>query len=189
MELFGRLRLRAGKALMAGKLSKVKRKPYYNDFDSIKSIGIVWDASRPEEFTVLTKFSQKMSALKIDTEILGYFPDKKLPDQYTAVRFFTCLKRQDLDFFYKPVSTEAGRYISKRFDVLIDLNFRRVFPLEYIASLSNAKFKVGIPGAEPENSPYDLMISHKNSLSIETYLEQVLFYLEMIKSNSEKKAV
>jgi hypothetical protein len=189
MELFRSLRLRAGKALMDAKVAKVKRRPSYNDFNSIKSIGIVWDASRSEEFSILTKFCQKMASLKIDTEIMGYFPGKKLPDQFTAVRFLTCLKRQDLDFFYRPVIAAAGKYISKHFDVLIDLNFRKIFSLEYIVSLSAAKLKVGIPGSSPESSPHDLMIANKNSPNTEAYLEQVLLYLEMIKSNSEKKAV
>jgi hypothetical protein len=189
MELFMRLRLRAGKALMTGKLAKIRRKPYYTDFSSIKSIGIVWDASKPEDFQALTKFCQKMSALRIESEILGYFQGKKLPDQYTAIRFLTCLKRQDLDFLYRPVPSVAGKFISKEFDVLVDLNFGKIFPLEYITSLSCARFKVGVPGPKPESSPYDLMISRVNAAGIEPYLEQVIFYLEMIKSDSAKKAV
>ncbi len=189
MELFRHLRLRAGRALMAGKLSKIKRKAFYSDFNSIKSIGLIWDASRQEDFQILSRFHQRMAALNISAEVLGYFPGKKLPDQYTAIRFLTCLKRQDLDFFYKPASGEAGKFIAKSFDVLIDLNFRKVFPLEYVASLSGAKLKVGLPGTRPEATPYDLMISLKNPVGTEAYLEQVLFYLEMIKSNSEKKAV
>jgi len=189
MKLFRRLRLRAGKAIMAGKLSKIRRKPFYVDFNSIKSIGLVWDATRQEDFQILNKFHQRMAALNINAEVIGYYPGKKLPDQYTAIRFLTCLKRQDLNFFYKPVSPEAGKFISRNFDVLIDLNFRKIFPLEYLASLSAAKLKVGLPGARPETSPFDLMISLKNPVSTDPYLEQVLFYLEMIKSNSEKKAV
>lgn len=189
MELFRRLRLRAGRALMSGKLSKHKRKPYYSDFNSIRSIGLVWDASKPEDFLLLSKFHQKMSALNIETEILGYYPAKVLPNQYTAIRFLTCLKKQDLDFFYRPVSGEAGKFISKSFDVLIDLNFRKIFPLEYISSLSHAKFKVGLPGTDPQMSPFDLMISLKNPVSTDPYLEQVLVYLEMIKSGSQRKVV
>lgn len=189
MELFGRIRLKIGKAMLAGKMSKITRKPSYCDFNNIKSIGLVWDASKPEDFMVLSGFFQRMADRKIEVKILGYFPGRNLPDRYTAIRFFSCLKKQDVQLFYKPVSPDAEAFIARDFDVLIDLNFKRLFPLFYITSLSNARFKVGLTDPEPESAPFDLMISIKNPVSADTYLEQVLYYLELIKSGPAKKAV
>ena len=189
MELFGNLRVRAGKSMLAGKVAKIKRKPSYINFNSIKSIGIVWDASKTEEFAELTKFHQKMSEKNLEVKIFGYFPGKTLPDQYTAIRFLTCLKTQDIDFFYRPVSPETVAFTGHNFDVLIDLNFRQLFTLTYITSLSRAGLKVGLADTRPESSPFDLMISLNNNVTIERYLDQVLYYLDMINSESEKKAV
>ncbi len=189
MELFSNLRLKAGKSMLAGKLSKIKRKPSYDDFSNIKSVGIVWDASKPEDFLILSGFCQKMSDLKIEVRILGYFPGRNLPDKYTAVRFLTCLKKQEVNFFNKPVSADSADFIARKFDVLIDVNFSRLFPLVYISSLSKAGFKVGLAGEKPESSPFDLMISLKKPVALDGYLDQVLYYLEMIKSGQTKRAV
>lgn len=189
MELFRNLRVRAGKSMLAGKVAKIKRKPSYINFSFIKSIGMVWDASRREDFAVLSRFHQKMSEKNIDVNIFGYFPGKTLPDQYTAIRFLTCLKNQDIDFFYRPVSAETAAFTGRHFDVLIDLNFRQHFTLSYITSLSQAGLKVGLADSRPESSPFDLMISLNNNITIERYLDQVLYYLDMINSGSEKKAV
>ncbi len=189
MELFRNLRIRASKSVLAGKMSKMIRKPYFINFFNIKTIGLIWDASQTDEFLFLSKFHQKMSEHNIQVRILGYFPGKKLPDQYTAIRYLTCLKKNEVDFLYRPVTPDSQEFIKIRFDVLIDINFRKVFPLVYASSLSQAGLKVGLAEPSPESSPYDLMISLKNPVNIEKYLEQVLVYLEMINSETAKKAV
>lgn len=80
-------------------------------------------------------------------------------------------------------------FINTKFDLLIDINFSNLFPLMYASSLSQAGLKVGLADDKPESSPFDLMISMTSPVAIEKYLEQVLYYLEIINSESAKKAV
>ncbi|TFG44300.1 MAG: hypothetical protein E4H43_00535 [Bacteroidia bacterium] len=189
MEILRNLRITAGNYRLSGKLARIPRKAYFLNFYHIKSIGIVWDASKSEDFAILTRFQQKMTKQNKEVSILGYFPGKEFPDKYTAIRYFTCIKRKEVNFFYCPVHPDTESFIKKKFDVLIDINFRNHFPLFYITSLSQAGLKVGLAGLKPEASPFDLMISMKNPVNIERYLDQVVYYLDMIKSESEKKAV
>jgi hypothetical protein len=189
MELFRKLRVRAGRSMLTGKLARIKRKPQCINFYNIKTIGLVWDASKTEDFNILTRFHQKMAELNKEVRIFGFFPEKGFPDQYTAVRYLTCLKKKEVNFFYLPVNSETESFIKTKFDVLIDINFKKHFPLIYISSLSQAGLKVGLADSKPESSPFDLMISMKSPISLEGYLEQVLYYLEMINSESAKKAV
>jgi hypothetical protein len=189
MEFFRNLRIRAGKSMLKARMARTKRKPHYLNFYSIKTIGIVWDASKTEDFSILTRFHQKMSELGKEVKIFGFFPEKGFPDQYTAIRYLTCLKRKEMNFFYLPVIPEAELFIKTKFDVLIDLNFKKHLPLVYVASLSKAGLKVGAADSKPELSYLDLMISMKSPLNIENYLAQILYYLEMINSESTKKAV
>jgi hypothetical protein len=189
MELFRNLRLKVGRSTLARKSSKIRRRPFYKNFKNVKSIGLVWDASRPEDFILLSRFHQKMSELNIDFRIFGFFPGKVLPDQFTAVRFLTCLKKNELDIFYRPDSPDAMKFADNKFDVLIDVNFQKLFPLVYVTTLSQSRLKVGLTDTEPEKSPFDLMISLKKPVNLESYLEQVILYLDMINSESSKKAV
>ena len=189
MELFRNLRLRAGRSILTRKSAKTIRKPHYTNFYSIRTIAIVWDASKPEDFLKLSHFHQEMAERKINVSVFGYFPGKELPNQYTAIRFLTCLKMQEIDFFFRPLGREAENFISTRFDVLIDINFRKVFPLVYATTLSHAGLKVGIADSKPESSPFDLMISMKKPVNLENYIEQVIHYLTMINSESAKEAV
>jgi len=189
MEFLRNLRVRAGRSRLSGKMSRIARKVRFLNFYHVKSIGMVWDASRPEDFQILTRFHQKMAELDKDVKILGYYPGKELPDKYTAIRYFTCIKKDEVNFIYCPVHPDTESFIRTEFDILIDLNFRNHFPLVYITSLSRAGLKVGLTGLKPEASPFDLMISIKNPVNIDGYLDQIVYYLDMINSESAKKAV
>lgn len=184
MELFENTRLKIGHSILSKRIANLRRKVFYSDIAQIKKIGIVWDASKTSDFSSLSKFFQKMHERDIDVKILGYYPEKELPNQYTAIRYLSCIRRKEVNFFYIPVSTEADVFISTKFDVLIDINFEKSFTLLYISSMSLANFKVGLFDSESGEKTFDLMFELKKPVSIENYLEQVIHYLEMIKSGS-----
>jgi hypothetical protein len=183
MELFKKIRLKIGDVILKNKIARTKRKIYYSNIDQVKNIGIVWDASKVDDFACLTRFYNKMHEGKTEVKILGYFPGKNLPNQYTAVRYLTILKQEELNIFYHPVSTEINTFVNNRFDVLIDLNFKKLLPLQYISSLSKAGFKVGLFESEAGYAPFDLMMELKNP-NVEDYLNHVVHYLEMINSGN-----
>jgi hypothetical protein len=187
MELFIKIRLKIGDAILRHKSASMKRKTSYSNLEQVKNIGIVWDASKIEDLTYLSKFCQKMNEKKTEVKVLGYFPGNNLPNQYTAIRYFSIIKDEELNFFYHPKSSDSNSFIKKRFDVLIDLNFKKLFPLQYISFLSNACLKVGLFEPSDKNSPYDLLMEIKSPVSIEDYLNQVIYYLGMINSGTVQK--
>lgn len=187
MEMFKDTRLNIGKSILRKKMARMKRTRFNGNISNAKTIGLVWDASNPEELPTLSHFYQKMAEKNINVKIIGYFPGKYLPDKLTAIRYLTCLKKDEINITYRPVSHEASTFINTRFDILIDINFKDLFPLRYISYLSMAGFKVGIFGTGSENSPYDLMMEFDKSTDINTYLTQAIYYLEMINSGSNKK--
>jgi hypothetical protein len=187
MELFKNLRLKIGDNILRNKIASTKRKVFYAGIEQVKNIGILWDASRTDEFTCLSKFYQKMNENKTEVMILGYFPGKNLPNQYTAIRYLSVIKKDELNFFYHPGSSESAKFINKQFDVLIDLNFKKLLPLQYISYLSKASFKVGLFEEGLNPAPFDLMMEIKNPVNIDDYLAQVMHYLKMINSDTVKK--
>jgi hypothetical protein len=186
MELFKNIRLIIGKAILKKKMARTKRNVFYSSFSMVKSIGIVWDASQPADFASLSRFYQKMHERNIEVKLLGYFPGKNLPDQYIAIGYLICIRKKEINFFYHPVSSETNNFISNRFDILIDINFKKLFPLQYISSLSNAAFKVGLFESESGETLFNLLMEIKTPVDIENYLVQVVEYLEMINSGTVK---
>jgi hypothetical protein len=184
MELFRQVRLKIGDAILKKKIALTKRKKHYSNIKQVKNIGIVWDASKIDDFAYLTRFCQKMHENKTEVKIMGYFPGNTLPNQLTAVRYLSVIKKGELNFFYQPVSADTNAFINNRFDVLIDMNFKKLSPLQYISSLSKAGLKVGLFDSETVNNPFDLMMDLKSPVNTEGYLNQVVHYLEMINSGT-----
>ena len=189
MALFRNFRLKRGRAILRKKFARTRRKTFKNNIANAKTMVLVWDATRHDDFAVLSRFHQKMLDRNIDLRIIGYYPGKELPDRITAIRYLTCLKQQDLNVFYRPVSNEAEQFIKTSFDFLIDINFRNIFPLEYISTLSVAGFKVGIFNNTYTHNPFDLMMEIRSTTDIEEYLNQVIHYLEMINTGNVIKTV
>lgn len=186
MELFKSIRQKIGKIILSKRLSRIKRTVQYTHIKRVKKIGIVWDATRTSEFPALSRFYQKMHERNIDVKILGFYPGKELPDQYTAIRYLNCIKVKELDLFYHPTSPDISPFLTNKLDILIDINFEKQVPLLYVSLLSNAALKIGLFEAEEKKSPFDLMMDIKKPVDIENYLTQIIFYLEMISSEKSK---
>ena len=184
MELLEKIRMKIGDAILKNKIAGTKRKTHYSNINQVKNIGIVWDASKIDDFACLSRFYQKMHENKTDVKILGYFDGKNLPNQFTAVRYLSIIKKEELNLFYHPVSADTHTFVDNRFDVLIDINFKKLLPLQYISSLSNAGFKVGLFDSETIDTPFDLMMDLKGPVNVEDYLNHIVHYLEMINSGT-----
>jgi hypothetical protein len=184
MELFKQIRLKIGDVILRNKIAGKKRKAHYSNINQVKNIGIVWDASKIDDFVCLSRFYQKMQENKTNVKILGYFDGKNLPNQFTAIRYLSIVKKEELNLFYHPVSADTHTFVNNRFDVLIDINFKKLLPLQYISSLSNAGFKVGLFDSETIDTPFDLMMDLKGPVNVEDYLNHIVHYLEMINSGT-----
>ncbi len=182
MEFFGNIRLKIGRAILRKRVARINRKMEYRNFLDVRSIGIVWNALNHDEFQGLARFHQRMQERNIEVKILGYYNGKHLPDQFTAIRYLSCIRKVETNIFYIPESTEVQSFINSKFDVLIDINFEKIFTLFYVSKLSKASFKVGLFEQEGSNSPFDMMMEINNPVRTEEYLKQVIQYLEMIKN-------
>ncbi|MCU0377017.1 MAG: hypothetical protein MUC78_02055 [Bacteroidales bacterium] len=188
MELFGKLRLRAGRMILRRQTATVRRLKQGFDMDRVKRVGILWDASVENDFQYLANLNRQMVDLGKSVEVLAWIPGKSVPDRLTGLTYMKFLKREDLNWAYIPHSKDARGFIDTRFDLLIDINPSSLFCLEYIVSLSVAPMKVGPDhSSDPVNAPYDLMIQAGKPFSIGTFLQQALHYLSLI-SNPETRA-
>jgi hypothetical protein len=182
MEFFRNIRLKIAWTILRKRVSRSNRKMVYRNFHEVKSIGVVWNASKHDDFQSLARFHQRMQDRNIDVKIFGYYQGKHLPDQYTAIRYLTCIRNTETNLFFLPESTEGKSFINNKFDILIDINFEKIFTLIYVTMMSNSAFKVGLFEAEESNTPFDLMMEIKKPVNVEDYLKQVIQYLEMINS-------
>jgi hypothetical protein len=179
MELFKKIRISIACRIVSGRVKRLHRRKKFNNLRNAHKIGIVWAGDRTDDFESISKFHQEMQTRGIQVDILCYYPGKILPDKYTALRYLNCFKRTDLSFLYLPQPPEVIEFMNTPYEILIDINFRKHFPLFYVTSLSVAEFKIGA-GNAIDNESLDMTIELNNDDKVDFYLEQVKFYLDMI---------
>lgn len=183
MELFKPIRLFAGGLKLSIRLKNTRRNKKFNSLHNTHKIGIAWDGSDTRDFEAIASFYHEMQKLNIQTDIICYYPDKVLPDKYTAIRYLSCIKESDLSYFYIPRSSDIEEFINTPYEILIDINNNNYFPLKYITVLSRAELKIG-----PDSSAYrdmlDMTIKISGNYEVSYYLEQVKYYLDMINAGT-----
>ncbi len=150
------------------------------NFEEAQKIGLLYDATDPGNYEAVKNYVKKVRGLRKEVLALGYVDKKELPHNQFAQYGLDFFCRKNLDFKMTPKNTVVTNFINEKFDILIHLNGRKIFPLRYIAALSHAKFRVG--KYDRRNFfLYDLMISVGEGSTISQFIEEAERYLKLIK--------
>ena len=183
MELFYNLRLRAGRMMLHRRIADLRRIKQEFNLDQVKKVGILWDASFEKDFQHLAALNRQMAEMGKSVEVMAWIPGKNVPDRLTGLTYMKFLRRTDLNWAFFPVSDDARKFQSTRFDLIIDINPSSLFQLTCLVALSPSMMKVGPDITdEPEKTPYDLMIRPEKPFSIARFIEQSMHYLSVISS-------
>ena len=147
------------------------------NLEEAKDIGILFDASKSEHIDIVSKYSDQLRKLNKRIELLAYHKSTK----NTETLKFPFFTRKELNWYLKPQGERVSRFMSKKFDLLINANIENCAPLEYIAALSKARYRIGYYDPKSVHN-YDLMISLNQEQSLNHYMDQVNYYLEIIKT-------
>lgn len=182
-KLIENIKLWFGKNELKNQLNQLSRKPNFKSFESSKNIGILFNANAQQDFDQLKSFALSLKREGKEFEILGYFPDKVTFDFNTPLKDLHVLNTLDLEWNFIPKHHFALNFINKPFDILIDLNFDKQFPLTYISHTSKANFKVG--RFDIENQKHlDFMLETPENGNLESFLKQLEKYLFNLNSKA-----
>jgi hypothetical protein len=150
------------------------------NFEDAQKIGLLYDATDPQNYETVKSYVKRVRGLHKDVHALGYVDKKDLPHNQFAQYGLDFFCRKNLDFKMTPRNAVVTNFINEKFDILIHLNGRGIFPLRYIAALSHAKFRVGKYDRR-NHFLYDLMISVGEESTITQFIEETERYLKLIK--------
>ncbi len=142
-----------------------------------KTAGIIYDASLPEHDAAVAKFAEMMKSKGKTVEIMAYVNDKKIETKEGMAIF----NPKAVNWYGVPLDERVSAYCAKPFDLLICAITEGSKPLEYIAYMSKAKYRVG-PFDEQKTKYYDLMIEMGEKKDLGYLLGQMTYFLEKIQS-------
>lgn len=151
-------------------------------FDDAARIGILYDATDERDYEIVRSYVKQIrSVYKKDVLAMGYVDKKQLPSGQFAQYGLDFFTRKDLDFRMIPTDPIVQNFIRESFDILINLNNGKSFPLRYIAALSRAKFRIG--RYDKRNvACYEMMLHLPPDTGIKTVIEETERYLRQVKS-------
>jgi hypothetical protein len=153
-------------------------------FDKAKSIGILYDSTNEKYFELVKRYVKEIRELHHKEVLaLGYYDQNELPPMRFSKLGLDFFTRKTLNWHYKPVNPIVKNFISREFDILIDLHTGNNIPFRYIVAMSKAQFKIG-KYDKATASFYDFMISTGDHLALPQFIEQVNHYLKSLRHES-----
>ena len=178
MSKIEQFKISLGKNHLKSRIKSFKRKSNFYNFENAKTAGILFCCPDDAAFEAIKEFISFLRAKNIDVNALCYYPGKKIPDKFLFHNHLEFFSDEDLNWYYKPKSVSINQFIDKRFDLFFDLNINEYFPAQFISSLSNGSFKIGME--KKENTDMDLMINIDKNKTVHYLIEQIKHYLALI---------
>ena len=182
--MFSTIKLKIANYLLEKDIKKQGRYSELITLSKAQKIAVLFDAvdedSGKKVNTLLKYFLKK----NIDVDVLGFVNKKKMEAFHLSTIHVNYFNLKHLNLFAIPASQKTTRFISKKYDMLINLSFNNSFPTRYLALKSNSKYRIGAFSKRYQFN-YDLMFKLKVS-SIEYFITHLITYLELINKNNEK---
>ena len=137
-------------------------------------IGILFDATNPDEVSLINQFADSLKKEKKKTILLGYYDQPK-----RAINFnFSYFNKKDLNWHYQPHGVVIDEFVGRKFDILINAYAKENLPLEFVSAVSHAAFRMGIYDKQ-KTYAYDFMVDMKGEDDLRLLLNQYRHYLQM----------
>ena len=177
MQLIQNLRQKVHNHFLAKALKSHRAQRQSVDFDRAKTVGILFNATNLNDREKVLKHARLLEQKGKQVKLLGFVNTKKGIENLP----FSNFSRKEMDWATRPTSAEVLDFMQRDFDVLINISLQEVMPLEYITTLSKAKFRVG-PYTE-QTACYELMLDVSRSNDIDAFMHQAMFFLDKMNKN------
>lgn len=153
------------------------------DFDLSQTIGILFNASLPQQREGAKQLAKQLKAKGKKTKLMAFLDEKEQQANFDFKHF----SRKELDLLGRPKSTMVDDFINTPFDFLINLDAQEHLPLTYISARSKAQVRVG----PYTNKTYcfDFMIETKKEDDLQQFINQLNYLLIRLNSRTHEKAI
>jgi hypothetical protein len=156
MKLTDNFKTIVGEKILRGRARNLASKKAFCNIHDAKHIGIIYNATEYVSFEIIKNLAKDLTHDSKKISVLGYVDSTKLIDNYLYRKGFDFFSKNELNWYFKPMSQVVDQFITEPFDILINLSLEDHFPIRYITTLSLAQFKAGI--YSDDDSSLDLMI-------------------------------
>jgi len=184
VNVIDKIRKSTGNYFFKNDIAKVRRNRSIQSLKDSKTIGIIYDATDEKNHDIVCDFVKYFQENMKIVKAIGYLNFPRLPHYCFPKLSFDYFTRKDLNWYFKPGTQRVQDFINEEYDIVIDLSMKDCFPLQYIAGLSHAKFKVG--RYDDKNAGiYDFMLDVNANIKLEDFIKECKHYLSIINKKQD----
>lgn len=184
MPFLGDIRKRIHLYLLKKRMGDLHADSTVVNYNKAKKVGVLYNAADPADVALVTKYIQRLQQKGKTVQGLAYIPDPKKALDVTADHF----TNKHVNWLFVPNSMDVQSFMKERFDLLVNLYTKPCLPLEYIAALSEARYKVG-RYIEDKTYCFDLMVYLDEKKDLNNLIKEVDHLLTEINKNEHVAAV
>lgn len=145
-------------------------------FPEAKTIGIIYNATIPQNIDQIHSFARKLEGKGKKVELLGFINLKKPEEIVEKYKDYDFIVKEDVSWYFKPKKFSSSRFIKNKYDILLNLYIQECLPLQYMSAFSDAKFRVG--HYQKNNLDCnDFHINLKGKGDVKELIHQIEYYL------------
>ncbi|MCX7862236.1 MAG: hypothetical protein N2449_04515 [Bacteroidales bacterium] len=160
-------------------LQRNRKKLFFN-FETAKTVAIVFDATSNQEYTAARFLSNYMLEKRIRYRCIGFLKPHDVPESGTGSLGFTFFTEKDFSITGKPLSATVIEFCNNEFDILIDLHLINNFFIDAVVAFSLAHMKIGL--TKHDKGFYDFMLQLHEPIDAENMIEHIKTYMNIIKT-------
>ncbi len=180
MKYWDRLRSYFYNKNIEGRIKTSKATHQVINLADAKTIGIVYDSTPTDNDQVIAAFAAQLRNQNKEVEILGFVNDTKTNSKEGV----TIFNKKNLSWTLAPADERVNAFASKPFDLLLGCYTGTNLPLEFIARISKARWRVGAY-TENKTDGFDMMVNMGTKTDLNYLLEQTIYFLNQIKYDSK----
>jgi hypothetical protein len=174
-----------GKQVIKKQSQRLKREVKAFSLETAKTVAVIFESDTPEKLEEGRKFMAYLQKRGIRTEVLAFVENEVSALHFTPEKNFCYLTREEINWMGIPFGPNVDDFLSPAFDILINLCLEDSLPIQYLVTLSPARYKVGLFRTNEER--YDLMINLPEPADASQLAREVVHFLNMLTPSENKE--
>ena len=159
--------------------SSSRKVKYSCNLKKSNSIAVLFDATDVNNIKIIKDFVYSFSSGKQKVSVMGYVNKSTTSFDHFSSLYFDYFSNKNLNWFGKPYGYLITNFLDYEYDILIDLNQKNHYLLNYLLKASTAKFKIG--ASKKDITIFDLEINSDEISNLSVLITKITDYLTQVK--------
>lgn len=177
MKILQNIRENIGFSMLCKKAQRLKRDKSFNNLETAQTVGLLFDASQQQNYQSASNFIKFLEERGKHVEALGIVLNEEMLRYFPPTNNVSLFRLDKLTFYGYPDDPRIEPFLSKNFDIMINLCLYENLSIDYVMGMSKAKFKVSSNLRSLDFADFILQFNSERKPTSNDLIEQIKGYL------------